>query len=104
MSLKHKTHHFKSLVNVEYSEWDFLKSKRIIDNVEEWTKFLPVELGAHEYIVRNMSRGRLGKDFAWSERLRGGKPGDVNAYENNLAIIDVSFWSHSYHEFLHRAL
>jgi DNA adenine methylase len=27
------------------------------------------------------SRGGLGKDFAWSERLRGGRPGDENAWE-----------------------
>jgi DNA adenine methylase len=34
------------------------------------------------FLVRNrMSRGGLGKDFAWSERLRGGRPGDLNAWE-----------------------
>lgn len=33
-------------------------------------------------MVRNrFSRGGLGKTFAWSERLRGGQPGDVNAWE-----------------------
>lgn len=32
--------------------------------------------------VRNrFSRGGLGKDFAWSDRLRGGQPGDVNAWD-----------------------
>lgn len=34
-----------------------------------------------EYILRRMSRGGIKNDFAWSERLRGGKPGDVNAWE-----------------------
>lgn len=35
------------------------------------------------YIVRNrMSRGGLGKTFAWSDRLRGGIPGDVNGWNN----------------------
>lgn len=53
------------------------------------------------FIVRNrMSRGGLGKDFAWSDRLRGGQPGDVNGWEtfirNDLPrvierIQDVSF-------------
>jgi len=28
-----------------------------------------------------MSRGGLANAFAWSDRLRGGKPGDVNAWE-----------------------
>jgi DNA adenine methylase len=34
------------------------------------------------FLVRNrFSRGGLGKDFAWSDRIRGGQPGDVNAWE-----------------------
>jgi DNA adenine methylase len=34
------------------------------------------------FLVRNrFSRGGLGKDFAWSKRLRGGRPGDLNAWE-----------------------
>jgi len=34
------------------------------------------------FLVRNrMSRGGLGKTFAWSERTRGGRPGDLNAWE-----------------------
>jgi DNA adenine methylase len=37
---------------------------------------------ASNFVVRNrFSRGGLGKDFAWSDRLRGGQPGDVNAWE-----------------------
>lgn len=28
------------------------------------------------------SRGGMGKEFAWSDRLRGGRPGDLNAWEN----------------------
>ncbi len=38
--------------------------------------------------VRNrMSRGGLGEDFAWSERLRGGRPGDLNAWETFKAAL-----------------
>jgi DNA adenine methylase len=34
------------------------------------------------FLVRNrMSRGGLGKTFAWSGRTRGGRPGDLNAWE-----------------------
>ena len=37
---------------------------------------------ASRFLVRcRFSRGGLGKSFAWSERLRGGRPGDENAWE-----------------------
>jgi DNA adenine methylase len=37
---------------------------------------------AVRFLVRNrFSRGGLGRDFAWSDRLRGGRPGDLNAWE-----------------------
>lgn len=46
-----------------------------------WDK-LDRTLFARQFLVRNrMSRGGLGKDFAWSDRLRGGQPGDVNAWK-----------------------
>jgi DNA adenine methylase len=38
--------------------------------------------GAWAFLVTNrQSRGGLGLDFAWSDRLRGGQPGDVNGWE-----------------------
>lgn len=41
----------------------------------------PLE-SAVRFLVRNrFSRGGLGSDFAWSDRLRGGQPGDRNAWE-----------------------
>ena len=40
--------------------------------IEQTTRFL---------IRCRFSRGGLGKDFAWSERQRGGRPGDENAWE-----------------------
>lgn len=34
------------------------------------------------YLIKNrFSRGGLGKTFAYSDRLRGGQPGDINAWE-----------------------
>jgi DNA adenine methylase len=43
---------------------------------------------AVRFLVRNrMSRGGLGRDFAWSERLRGGRPGDLNAWETFKAEV-----------------
>lgn len=39
-----------------------------------------IEHAINEYVLRRMSRGGLKKAFAWSDRKRGGKPGDVNAW------------------------
>ena len=41
----------------------------------------------NEFILRRMSRGGLKKAFAWSERLRGGQPGDVNAWETAIKAL-----------------
>jgi site-specific DNA-adenine methylase len=38
-------------------------------------------------VNKRFSRGGLGKDFAWSKRLRGGQPGDKNAWETALARV-----------------
>ena len=40
-----------------------------------------LDQGINEYMLRRMSRGGMKKAFAWSDRLRGGQPGDVNAWE-----------------------
>ena len=40
-----------------------------------------IDQAVNEYVLRRMSRGGLKKAFAWSDRERGGKPGDVNAWE-----------------------
>lgn len=41
----------------------------------------------NEYTLRRMSRGGMKKAFAWSERQRGGQPGDVNAWETMLRLL-----------------
>lgn len=49
-----------------------------------------IDQAVNEYVLRRMSRGGLKRAFAWSERLRGGKPGDLNAWETmieNLPLI-----------------
>lgn len=46
-----------------------------------------VERGVNEYMLRRMSRGGMKKAFAWSDRLRGGQPGDVNAWETMLKLL-----------------
>lgn len=44
-------------------------------------------LAYYELIVRRMSRGGLRKSFAWSERKRGGRFGDVNAWETYKELL-----------------
>jgi DNA adenine methylase len=46
-----------------------------------------VDKAVNEYILRRMSRGGLKKAFAWSERLRGGQPGDLNAWKTMLSQL-----------------
>lgn len=44
-----------------------------------------------ELVRRRFSRGGLGKAFAWSERERGGQPGDVNAWETfKLELVHIA--------------
>lgn len=40
----------------------------------------PLERAIREAVIRRMSRGGLMNAFAYSERLRGGRPGDINAW------------------------
>jgi DNA adenine methylase len=44
----------------------------------------PIESAARFLVKNRFSRGGLGKDFAWSDRLRGGQPGDANAWSTIL--------------------
>jgi DNA adenine methylase len=39
------------------------------------------------YALRRMSRGGLQTHFAWSDRRRGGRPGDLNAWETALDVL-----------------
>lgn len=48
-----------------------------------------MDRAVNEYVLRRMSRGGLKKAFAWSERLRGGKPGDLNAWETMIETIPL---------------
>lgn len=43
-----------------------------------------IDMAVNEYVLRRMSRGGMKRAFAWSERERGGKPGDVNAWDTML--------------------
>jgi DNA adenine methylase len=69
----------RAIRNTPYTQEAFLKHK---ERQEVHGSDYDPLFWAVGYMVRNrMSRGGLGKDFAWSDRLRGGKPGDVNGWE-----------------------
>jgi DNA adenine methylase len=55
-----------------------------------WKTFVPdgrLELAMKCLVTHRFSRGGQGGTFAWSERLRGGQPGDVNAWQNFVARL-----------------
>lgn len=63
---------------IRYTERTFKMAKK---RSEEKSFDDYVDQGVNEYMLRRMSRGGMKKTFAWSERLRGGKPGDLNSWE-----------------------
>ena len=68
------------LKRIRYTERSF---KMALTRSEEgFTDY--VDHAVNEYMLRRMSRGGMRKSFAWSDRERGGKPGDVNAWETML--------------------
>jgi len=63
-----------------------LKRKKYSENVfkrelkkTEFKDYL--DHAINEFVLRRMSRGGLKTAFAWSERLRGGEPGDLHAWK-----------------------
>jgi DNA adenine methylase len=70
----------KKVSKIKYSEKNFLNALDSKDNDE-------LGSAVNEFIVRRMSRGGLKKAFAWSDRERGGKPGDVNSWETIIKLL-----------------
>lgn len=85
---------YNSLLNYEN---DFLLRLRNIPYCEEsFNKALKNDFGydyigraVNEYVLLRMSRGGLKKSFAFSNRLRGGQPGDVNAWKTSLDNLKI---------------
>lgn len=68
------------LKRIHYTERSFrMALKRNENGFKDY-----IDHAVNEYMLRRMSRGGMKKAFAWSERERGGKPGDVNAWETML--------------------
>ncbi len=78
----------KKLKNTTYSERVF---NRELNHLEKDDFKNTLDKAFAEFVARRMSRGGLKKSFAWSERERGGKPGDVNAWETIVSMLpDIS--------------
>lgn len=75
------TEFIQLLKSIEYSESVFQDAiRRIAGGASDDY----VNDAINEYVVRRMSRGGMRRSFSWSNRLRGGKPGDLNAWESML--------------------
>lgn len=48
-----------------------------------------LDYAVNEFVLRRMSRGGLKAAFAWSERTRGGRPGDENAWTTMHKILPI---------------
>src|SRR5271157_4507146 len=73
------------LSSIPYTRVEFERAMRVqhdfnspINDFERAIRFI---------VTCRFSRGGLGKTFAWSNRLRGGQPGDVNAWETILGQL-----------------
>ena len=73
----------EKLSKIKYCEESFNEAIEKADH--EYADYM--DLAVNEYVLRRMSRGGMRKAFAWSDRKRGGKPGDVNAWETMLETL-----------------
>lgn len=73
----------KRLRMVTYDESTFVSAKLRAANGVPYKNNM--EYAINEMILRRMSRGGLKTAFAWSQRKRGGRPGDLNAW---MTILD----------------
>ena len=80
--MRHKPVEFIELIQkIDYSDKSFKDAGKV-----EFTYGDPAS-GVAELVLRRMSRGGLGKHFSWSHRQRGGRPGDLNAWETFKILI-----------------
>lgn len=79
------TQFIRKIKKVKYKESSFeaaLKRKELTTDLHK---------ALNDLILRRMSRGGLKKAFAWSNRERGGQPGEINAWETIIDLLpDIS--------------
>lgn len=73
------------LRRLKYSEGTFARAL----NRKEFSDYM--DHAINEFVLRRMSRGGLKKTFSWSKRLRGGQPGDLNAWNTMMdSLPDIA--------------
>jgi hypothetical protein len=84
------------LADIPYTEESFQRAKKSqaeavvaleAASPRTWPVAAPADIAATSIVANRMSRGGLGESFAWSDRKRGGQPGDLNAWMTILASI-----------------
>lgn len=76
LSLVHEPNDvLQKIHGIEYSEKSFRSA------METEFKYGTVASAVAEIVLRRMSRGGMKKHFSWSDRQRGGRFGDLNAWE-----------------------
>ena len=73
------------LRTIEYSKDTFIRALEESKEINDY-----IDKAVNEYILRRMSRGGMKKTFAWSERKRGGNPGDLNAWNTMLEELPLT--------------
>lgn len=63
---------------IDYKEENFQLAKTMFSS----DKNTKIDRAIYTLVCNRFSRGGMGKHFAWSNRLRGGRPGDENAWLN----------------------
>lgn len=77
----------KRLSVIEYNESTFAAARDRINKIKFNGTFWDIDLAVDYLVMNRMSRGGLHKAFAWSNRLRGGQPGDLNAWKTNIELL-----------------
>lgn len=78
----HSNYFIKALSHFKYEEKVFAREILLEGLYEK-----EFDIAVNEFILRRMSRGGMKKTFAWSDRQRGGQPGDVNAWQTAISMI-----------------
>lgn len=85
-ALRDEPKHFIGRIKkTKYCESTFLKALEKKD--EKFKDYM--NYAVNEYILRRMSRGGLKNNFSWSNRSRGGQPGDVNAWKTIIESLPL---------------
>lgn len=83
---QYNTEFINELLNLTYSKETF--DNALLNNTNE-DFYDDVDAAVNIYVLYRMSRGGLGKEFAWSERSRGNQPGDTNAWDTSIDNINI---------------